>query len=79
MSDTEWEPSGNSNAKFHVGAITLSLLFFTIFYIFPNVIIHFLKCKKVSNSNIFIRANLCSLLVLLFSVFMNIVSVLVFG
>ena len=31
MSDTEYDPSGNSNFSFHVGVDVLDLLFFIIF------------------------------------------------
>ena len=39
MSDTEYDPSGNSNSSFHVGADILNLLFlYDFFYIFPCIV-----------------------------------------
>ena len=39
MSNTEYDPSGNSNLSFHVGADILNLLFlFEFFYIFLFIV-----------------------------------------
>ena len=39
MSDTEYDPSGNSKSSFHVGADILNLLFwYDFYYIFPCIV-----------------------------------------
>ena len=38
MSDTEYDPSGNSDSSFHVGADILNSLSLFDFYIFPCIV-----------------------------------------
>ena len=38
ISDTEYDPSGNSNSSFHVEADILNTLFLYDFFIFPHIV-----------------------------------------
>ena len=87
LCDKEYDPWGNSNSQFHVGADTLNLLFLHYFfyiYIFFHVYYRIRFDKAIYLSLLFkfiLSARLSNTLwrlnVLLFSEFINIVSVFV--
>ena len=80
--DTKYDPSGNSNLSFDLGADTLTLLFCMSFLCFST----YSKCKDLirqhtffSSSQVFLSIrlsnNLCREEVLLFSELMNIIYI----
>ena len=81
MSNTEYDPSGNSNLSFHVGADILNLLLLYKLYVFPRVINA--KTDKATIFSSILRSNLlvsfniktCGLGLLLFCEFINVVFI----